>query len=200
MSSSFQGFVLDDNDEGTSRSILQQIFNIDTLISQTRFDKMKSNEQIINEISSLLNQRNELYINLMKKRSDELHGFVNSLDLNLIQMHPFYPVPTRCKFIVQNEQVQEAVDTIPEPSTNPWQKLLSTFMNKSETIKHKKVKSQLSELEMEHLKIVEERKAYLTQQMQNFSSKKHLSPMDYAEKCRIESELADIEIGDNKNQ
>ena len=71
--------------------------------------------------------------------------------------------------------------------------MLSKFINKKETSKNRKVKTQLSALELEHHQIIEARKQYLSQQLQNFANKKQLSPMDYAEKCRIESELSNIE-------
>lgn len=193
-----QGFLFDNSEENTSKSFLQRIFNIDTLILQTRFDRSKPNEQIVEELSALLTKRNELYEDLLKVRSEELHGFVNSLDLHSIQIQPFYPVPTRCKFIVQNEEVQVAVDKKPDATANPWQKMLTKFVKKKETSKNKKVKSQLSALEREHLQMVEARKCYLSQQLLNYSSKKQLSPLDYAEKCRIESELSEIMKEDKK--
>lgn len=195
-----QGFLFDDTVENTSKSFLQRMFNIDTLILQTRFDRTKPNEQIIEEMSILLNKRNELYEELLKVRSEELHGFVNSLNLHAIQIHPFYPVPTRCKFIVENEEVQDAVDTRPQATANPWQKMLSKFIKKKETSKNKKVKSQLSQLEREHLQMVEARRSFLSQQLLNYSSKNQLSPMDYAERCRIESELASIDSDEKKKK
>lgn len=182
-----------ENAGANTNKYIQDMIDLDKQIYSIRFDNSKSREEILDEIVILFQKRNEIYNQIMKSRADELHSFVNSLNLPEIQIQPFYPVPNRCKFIVQNEHIVQIVNGEQAPAVNPWQKMLSKFVKKKEHSKKKRVYSQLSALEAEHLKIIENRKLIVEGQVENLNSKKNLNAFEIAEKCRLDSELADIE-------
>ncbi|OHT15252.1 hypothetical protein TRFO_14293 [Tritrichomonas foetus] len=190
--SRLDGLIFEE-DEKDSSTLFQELFNIDDQIYNIRFNCDYGKDEIFARISDLLDKRNKLYEQIQRARTKELHDFIASLNISEIQLQPFYPVPTRCKFLVQNEIVTEVIEKNDRQTINPWQKMLSKFTKKKESSKKKKVKSTLSALEHEHNRFMENRLQQVNTQISTLNNKRSLSFSDMAEKCRLESEQTDIE-------
>ena len=175
--------------------ILGEIESIDIELIDTRFKSTNLDEhQIVAKISELLDQRNKLVDELSKARAKEFHEFIESLNFQELQITPFFPVPRRCKLQLNNPISGELIKSHEaESATNPWKKMLSSFMKKKEEEKQSQAQNALSSLQKTQQDIIIQKKTEIQNEIQKLTRKPILSPTDIALKVRLQSELEELE-------
>ena len=175
--------------------ITGEIESIDVALIDTRFKSQNLDErQIVDKLSELLEQRNKLVEELSKARAKEFHDFIASLNFQELQITPFYPVPRRCKLQLNNPISGELIKTHEdECATNPWKKMLSSFMKKKEEEKQSQAQNALSSLQLTQQNIISQKKTEIQNEIQKLTRKPILSPTDIALKVRLQSELEELE-------
>lgn len=176
----------------TIDNIVDEIARLDEQMIDIRFKSSQSNDQVIEMISQQLNHRNELTEELQRLRAKEFHSFIDSLDLKAIQITPFYPVPRRCKLQLTNPESTELVRTDDEQPSDPWKKMLSTFIQKKSQTSQEKTKTAIGILAEEQQRIILEKKEEIELAIHKLESKPMLSPTDIAHKMRLSSELEEL--------
>ena len=184
--------------------IVNELQGLDIDIVNVRFNSPNLSEaELISRLSEMMNRRNNLVDELQKARAAEFRNFIESLNLKDIQIQPFYPVPRRCKLQLHNPESTELVNMHDEAPTNPWKKMLSSFMKKKQDEKKDETKNTLSMLMARQQNIIAEKKAELQNEIKKIAAKTFLSPTDIAQKARFESELTQLEkfeIGKKKTK
>ena len=176
-------------------AILGEIETIDVSLIDTRFKSPDLDErQIVDKLSQLLVQRNKLVDELSKARAKEFHDFIASLNFQELQITPFYPVPRRCKLQLNNPISGELIKLHEtESPSNPWKKMLSSFMKKKEEEKQTQAQTALSSLQTTQQNIIMQKKTEIQNEIQKLQKKPILSPTDIALKVRLQSELVELE-------
>ncbi|KAK8899922.1 hypothetical protein M9Y10_002245 [Tritrichomonas musculus] len=176
-------------------AILGEIETIDVSLIDTRFKSPDLDErQIVDKLSQLLVQRNKLVDELSKARAKEFHDFISSLNFQELQITPFFPVPRRCKLQLNNPISGELIKAHEdETPTNPWKKMLSSFMKKKEEEKHNQTQTAITSLQKRQQNIIMEKKNEIQNEISRLQKKPILSPTDIALKVRLQSELDELE-------
>ena len=135
---STDGFVFEEDSTFRFESLFQNLTDIDDEIRRIRYDNSIKRDDKIDQIIELFNKRNEAYDKIQSLKSKEFNDFLSSLNLADMNLTPFHPIPTRCKFIVQDEEIASIIEKGEPAATSPWQKMLKNFMKNKKEKKEKK--------------------------------------------------------------
>lgn len=171
----------EEKDYRTAEEIMVEISQLDLHIVEIRSSKQFPPTEKLEQISELMENRNVLIDELQEVRSHEFHEFVDSLKLNEIRLHPFFPGPKRCKLQVLNEK---ANDLLKEPLP-PKPSLFSK--------KNTAPLSPIAQLSVQRQEQITRLLEKYNKELKVLSKKKLLSPQETARKLRLECEIKSLE-------
>ena len=157
---------------------ITEVSILDSQIIEARNAKDKTNEEKLEEISNLMEQRNALVDKLQKAKQAEFKEFVESLNLKEIKCSPFFPVGRKCR-ISTNDPDAELVEKPPE-------------FEKSFFRKNKNPKANSNPITVENYEFCAKRLKDVESKLEIYKKKKILSPQDRARKFRLEAEKGEL--------
>ena len=169
--------------------IVSEIERIDVRLFDVRFNcKDLSQDQILAQLTELIEQRNQLTDELQNARKNEFKEFIDDLNLKDIDITPFYIASRRAKLSLGNSAAaQLAKTTGGQTGGDPWRNMLRSFMSKSKSSEAHGIPADLLQ---QRQRIVDKRKSVIEPQLAILARKPMLSPTDVASKCRLEGEAA----------
>lgn len=180
-----------EDDEKNPMQIMQEMKQIDAEMKRIRFAPDISNEEKIDTISELMLSRNKLYDQLQAQKAKEFKEFIATLKLIELEVQPFYPVPRRCKLLVQNEEATQLVNEKVEET--PWQKLFSSYVKKKENKRKKSTQKALNGFAAERNRILEGKRDRAQEHLHRLANQHSLSVSELAEKFRLQTEVEECE-------
>ena len=169
----------EEEEELTAEEAITELSYLDTQIIEARNAKDKSEDQILEELSSLIEKRNILVDQMQKAKQKEFKEFVDSLNLQEMGIMVYFPVGRKCRLATKDPNA-EFIDKPPE-------------LEKSFLKKNRKPKAGSNPLTVEHYEYWLKRSEELDKELVFYQKKKLLSPSDKAHKLRLEAEKKEID-------
>ena len=170
--------------ERPSDVIVADIERIDVRLFDVRFNSNLPQNEMLKQLTELVEQRNKLTDELQAARKTEFKRFLDGLNLKELDITPFYVSSRRAKLSIGNTHAQQLTRTVSNPG-DPWRKMLRTYVSKS---KGNGPDAAVAQLVQARQRMIETKKAEIERQLSILMRKPMLSPTDVASKCRLESE------------
>lgn len=184
----------------TADELMDDISSIDNDILSARFDKSLSQDQILDRINSLMEQRNKLTDRLQKVRNSDFKEFVDSLNLQDLQITPFFPGSRRCKLQINNEASSEIIKAQTNEPQKKWgvnlfkRKTPNDQGNNNGSRSNFYTDKQIDQYIMQYKNFNANIRSNLQVELSRLEKKKFLSPDEIAAKLRIDAELEELDI------
>lgn len=169
-----------------SLNIQSDIDDIDRGLMAIRNNPYITNNEKLKIIKKGFEKRNELYDELLQQRINDFKKFVDSLDLEYIDIKPYYPVPQRARLTLTDPYTTKLGES---RKKGPLDRKIYEYFHKGKASGEQDELERLLYLES---KMLSERKANYRQIIANLKKKAVLKNSEYAELARLEAELNEI--------